>query len=117
MSELKPCPFCGEKPDIVYCGPGVYVSCCNDDCPCTCEAWGENEDRAEEAWNTRACEILEGDGTGEALPEIGTCDALDAENAKLRELVQELWHLVNHRSGYGYAAALELIEELGIEVG
>jgi hypothetical protein len=35
----------------------------------------------------------------------------------LEELVRELWHLVNNRSGYGYAAALEHIEELGIEVG
>ena len=43
-------------------------------------------------------------------------DELQHENAELRELVQELWHLVNHRSGYGYAAALEHIEELGIEV-
>lgn len=34
----------------------------------------------------------------------------------LEELVGELWRLVNHRSGYGYAAALEHIEELGIEV-
>lgn len=35
---------------------------------------------------------------------------------KLEELVKQLWYLVNHRSGYGYAAALESIEELGIEV-
>lgn len=35
---------------------------------------------------------------------------------ELELLVKELWHLVNHRSGYGYAAALEHIEELGIEV-
>ena len=35
---------------------------------------------------------------------------------KLEKLVEQLWYLVNHRSGYGYAAALESIEELGIEV-
>lgn len=35
---------------------------------------------------------------------------------KLEMLVKQLWYLVNHRSGYGYAAALESIEELGIEV-
>ena len=28
---------------------------------------------AKKKWNTRACEVLEGDGTGEALPEIRTC--------------------------------------------
>ena len=35
---------------------------------------------------------------------------------ELELLVKQLWYLVNHRSGYGYAAALEAIEELGIEV-
>ena len=35
---------------------------------------------------------------------------------ELEHLVKQLWYLVNHRSGYGYAAALESIEELGIEV-
>jgi hypothetical protein len=34
----------------------------------------------------------------------------------IEELARELWHLVNNRSGYGYAAALKHIEELGIEV-
>lgn len=47
---------------------------------------------------------------------IDRIQQLENENTKLRELIQELWHLVNHRSGYGYAAALEHIEELGIEV-
>ena len=43
--------------------------------------------------------------------------ALGSEREKkLEKLVQQLWYLVNNRSGYGYAAALEAIEELGIEV-
>ena len=42
---------------------------------------------------------------------------LGSEREKdLESLVKQLWYLVNHRSGYGYAAALESIEELGIEV-
>lgn len=42
---------------------------------------------------------------------------LGSEREKqLERLVNQLWYLVNHRSGYGYAAALEAIEELGIEV-
>ena len=42
---------------------------------------------------------------------------LGSEREKQLELlVKQLWYLVNHRSGYGYAAALESIEELGIEV-
>ena len=44
------------------------------------------------------------------------CAALE-RIGELEELVKQLWHLVNHRSGYGYATALEAIEELGIEVG
>ena len=42
---------------------------------------------------------------------------LGSEREKQLELlVNQLWYLVNHRSGYGYATALESIEELGIEV-
>ena len=78
MDKLKRCPFCGGKPNIEYCGPGVYISCRNDDCPCICEAWGENEDMAEEAWNTRAT---------------------DAENAKLRELAVGMARRVTNPTG------------------
>lgn len=41
---------------------------------------------------------------------------LKAKSAELVAQIRELWYLVNHRSAYGYAAALEHIEELGIEV-
>ena len=57
------------------------------------------------------------------------CDEIQAEHDRavaatlgserereLELLVKQLWYLVNHRSGYGYAAALESIEELGLEV-
>ena len=50
-------------------------------------------------------------------PEQAIAATLENEREKkLEELVNQLWYLVNHRSGYGYAAALESIEELGIEV-
>lgn len=50
-------------------------------------------------------------------PEQAIAATLGSEREKQLELlVNQLWYLVNHRSGYGYAAALEAIEELGIEV-
>lgn len=60
------------------------------------------------------------DGTltvGRLTPEQAIAATLGNEREKrLEKLVDQLWYLVNHRSGYGYAAALEAIEELGIEV-
>lgn len=50
-------------------------------------------------------------------PEQAVAATLGSEREKQLELlVKQLWYLVNHRSGYGYAAALESIEELGLEV-
>jgi hypothetical protein len=50
-------------------------------------------------------------------PEQAIAATLGSEREReLELLVKQLWYLVNHRSGYGYAAALESIEELGIEV-
>lgn len=50
-------------------------------------------------------------------PEQAIAATLGSERERRLELlVNQLWYLVNHRSGYGYAAALEAIEELGIEV-
>jgi len=50
-------------------------------------------------------------------PEQAIAATLGSERErKLELLVKHLWYLVNHGSGYGYAAALEVIEELGIEV-
>lgn len=50
-------------------------------------------------------------------PEQAIAATLENDREKRLELlVDQLWYLVNHRSGYGYAAALEAIEELGIEV-
>ena len=52
-----------------------------------------------------------------ATPEQAIAATLGSEREKQLELlVNQLWYLVNHRSGYGYATALESIEELGIEV-
>ena len=53
----------------------------------------------------------------DCTPEQAIAATLGSEREReLELLVKQLWYLVNHRSGYGYAAALESIEELGIEV-
>lgn len=49
------------------------------------------------------------------VPEDAATMGNDRER-RLELLAKQLWYLVNHRSGYGYAAALEAIEELGVEV-
>lgn len=45
-------------------------------------AIGDFDSRVEaiEAWNRRACEVIDGDGTGEALPEVRTCKDVNEED-------------------------------------
>ena len=55
MEELKPCPFCGGKAEIVDNGDFVDVSCKDY----TCRGWANSLDRktkqeAIEDWNRRA---------------------------------------------------------------
>lgn len=60
--ELKPCPFCGATPATNCFGSeGVFpemacVICINEECASRPEVWGESEEAAAEAWNTRAAE-------------------------------------------------------------
>lgn len=54
MSEILPCPFCGEQPNVS--GPSGYVQ--EHMIYCACEAAPSISHRAEESalriWNTRA---------------------------------------------------------------
>ena len=93
---LKPCPLCGGKvrmytTESVQSYRRAVIKC--DACHLEMREEGGgyhdfatssvdekrklSNERAKalatEKWNTRVCEILEGDGTGEALPEIRTC--------------------------------------------
>lgn len=57
MSELKPCPFCGGKPNIYYESDGVgYVNCANEfgskDYSCT----GTSLNSTIDEWNARPAE-------------------------------------------------------------
>ena len=58
MSELKPCPFCGEEARMVYFGDGTGGKLCAIKCY-ACESCGpshpeEEQQEAQEAWNLRA---------------------------------------------------------------
>lgn len=64
MSELKPCPFCGSEPILIYFNgltPStvqhyqVAVSCDGDTCNCSPRtAYETSEESAIKAWNRRA---------------------------------------------------------------
>jgi len=57
MSEMKPCPFCGEAPEIEPWHGGAptkkLISCQNEDCEVGPSVTGETEDEAVAYWNTR----------------------------------------------------------------
>lgn len=92
--------------------------------------WWEGDDERKTLWESNGLtwEYFNDDNGDAWLGFLGACEqditpeqaiaaTLGSEREKaLEELVKQLWYLVNHRSGYGYAAALEAIEELGIEV-
>jgi hypothetical protein len=48
MTDLKPCPFCGQEPDSDELVEGTVVSCCDYDCV------GSQISTSEVCWNTRA---------------------------------------------------------------
>lgn len=50
MKKLKPCPFCGEKGDIVEGMNEFWVNCVQCGAATQMES---NRDRAIEAWNMR----------------------------------------------------------------
>lgn len=53
MSELLPCPWCGETPRSTNTNAGWDVVCGNTDCPVEPEAVAFSQAAAEAAWNTR----------------------------------------------------------------
>lgn len=58
MNELKPCPWCGENPEIIdergVTTDYVLIRCSNDNCHCVAECADKTEKAAIAAWNTRA---------------------------------------------------------------
>lgn len=57
-SDLLPCPYCGEKPEIEkysdeYDDNTTRISCKNEDCIGS-HCWQDDEETAIKTWNTRA---------------------------------------------------------------
>ena len=62
MNELKPCPFCGRKPELRRDDDGFsYIVCANDNCYVRTDGH-LNDNAAIKAWNTRKPidKVLEG---------------------------------------------------------
>lgn len=89
MSELKPCPFCGGKPELIRMGTNrvsMVIGC--EDCGATVES-GETVISKRSAWNIRADGWISVD---DKLPEIGqqclieiqVCDNFNIENGKYK---------------------------------
>lgn len=53
MNELKPCPFCGRKPELRHDDDGFsYIVCANDNCYVRIDGY-LNDNAAIKAWNRR----------------------------------------------------------------
>lgn len=56
MNELKPCPFCGRKPELRHDDDGFsYIVCANDNCYVRNDRY-VNDNAAIKAWNRRVGE-------------------------------------------------------------
>ena len=58
MNELKPCPFCGRKPELRHDDDGFsYIVCANDNCYVNNNCY-VNDNAAINAWNRRVDEQM-----------------------------------------------------------
>lgn len=56
MAEIKlnPCPFCGEKPDIIRVSEhSFFAECKGDKCRAVIFTYGHTPEQAAEKWNSR----------------------------------------------------------------
>ena len=51
--KLRPCPFCGSKPNIECYGREYWIECKNEDCEAQSGIYLDNVGFAMEAWNRR----------------------------------------------------------------
>ena len=63
MTELKPCPFCGYKAELLKshsCDEIPYfVICSNDKCKASLGYFSKTKEKAIESWNRRVNEDVE----------------------------------------------------------
>ena len=75
LKDLKPCPICGNPAEPLRTRAGDdFVRCTNPDCHLRTRQYHENAVGPAEQWNTRAAE-----------------SDLACENARLRELVRDMY--------------------------
>lgn len=55
MTELKPCPFCGELPTL-FDNPCYFYQCVNVTCQGQEMSWNDTIEEALASWNTRPIE-------------------------------------------------------------
>lgn len=68
MPELKPCPFCGGKAELLSMGEKFTVSCGTGGCMASI-SWCPDDQSAIAAWNTRASDWIP---CSERMPENET---------------------------------------------
>ena len=130
MSELKPCPFCGEEPNVFSFNDGRFiVECSNSDCdvyPYT----SIHHDKADAiaAWNQRATVYTKPTTLSQLQAENTRLWArVDAQNrdlemheyerSKLRELVRDMWHDMQNQLMPPWSGEYkQRMRELGVEV-
>lgn len=76
--QLKPCPFCGKKPEIIGYDDEMYQVICRD-CDGTQDTFFDSPEEAAKAWNTRPIE-------DELHGKIGK---LESENKRLKKKLDE----------------------------
>lgn len=86
--ELKPCPFCGEKAAIFVEYYHPDIACCIVNCT-NCNPSSADENKAVINWNNRPIE--------DALQ--NRISALEAENNRLREALEEIAEFANDEYG------------------
>lgn len=54
VSNLLPCPFCGEKAETVKSGDTYTTMCMNQECSVMVQSEGDDKEESESIWNVRA---------------------------------------------------------------
>lgn len=92
MTDMKPCPFCGGKPELgSYSRFGNWIVVCSK-CEAETQIY-ETEQEAIEAWNTRQVE-----------------DELNKEIKRLREALESIKEMANYMS----ASETTIYDSIGI---
>ena len=103
MTEnLKRCPFCGGEAQIIRCNSGKYQCFCRN-CGCAQTMFFDSPEEVPEEWNARP---IENELTGKI-------EKLEAENARLREALEEIKNTVKEAQDPVYSFHFDLDSKHG----